>query len=87
MNDDDEFAKLSPEDRAKLALLEQEWERDGDAAIERFGEHDPGFMLRILECLDPKAVRDATENLLLDEGLTNADLRAMLDKALRERKH
>jgi len=87
MNEDDEFSKLSAEDRAKLALLEREFERDGDIAIERFAENDPAFMLRILECFNPRAVRDAIENLVLDEGLTNADIRAMLEKALRERKH
>src|SRR5215471_4642847 len=64
MNEDDEFSKLSAEDRAKLALLEQEFERDGDVAVERFAENDPAFMLRILECFNPRAVRDATENHL-----------------------
>jgi hypothetical protein len=87
MNEDDEFANLSAEDRAKLALLEQEFERDGYTAIERFRENDPIFCLRVMECLNPKAVRDAIENALIDEGLTNADLQAMLEKALRERKH
>ena len=87
MHKDDEFSKLSAEDRAKLALLEQELERDGDIAIERFAENDPAFMLRILECFNPRAVRDATENHLIDEGLTNADFRALFEKALRERKH
>jgi len=36
---DDEFSKLSAEDRAKLALLEQELERDGD--MPRAASHQP----------------------------------------------
>ena len=87
MNEDDEFAKLSAEDRAKLALLEQEFERDGYSAIGRFAENDPIAMLKIAECLNPTAVREAIENAVIDEGLTHADIRAMLEKALRERKH
>jgi hypothetical protein len=38
---DDELAKLSAEDQAKLALLEEDYERDGVAAIERFAEKEP----------------------------------------------
>ncbi len=59
MNEDDKFAKLSAEDQAKLALLEQEFERDGPVAIERFAKNDPVAMLKMTECLSPKAVRDA----------------------------
>jgi hypothetical protein len=55
------FAKLSAEDRAKLALLEQEFERDGASAIKRFAENDLIAMLHIMECLNPKAVKDAIE--------------------------
>jgi hypothetical protein len=86
MNEDDEFSRLSAEDRAKLALLEQEFERDGDIALERFAQNDPGFMLNLLECINPRAVRDAIENHLIDEGLTNAEFRALFENALRERK-
>jgi hypothetical protein len=87
MNEDDEFAKLSAEDRAKLALLEQEFERDGDVAIERFAEKEPIAMGHIIECLKPGAIKRAIEKHLINEGLTNAEFREMLEKAFRERKH
>jgi hypothetical protein len=84
---DDEFSKLSQEDQAKLALLEAEWERDGDIVFERWGEKDPVFMLRLIAQDQPKAVDDAVENAVIDAGWTNADIRATLEKAIRERKH
>jgi hypothetical protein len=84
---DDDFPELSAEDQAKLALLKKEWEREGAAAIRRFFEKEPITSFRLMALLDPKAARRSLENALIDAGLTNADLRAMLEKALRERKH
>jgi hypothetical protein len=84
---DDDFSELSAEDRAKLALLEKEWEREGDAAILRFFEKESVTSFRLMALLNPKAARRSLENALIDAGLTNADLRAMLEKALRERGH
>jgi hypothetical protein len=83
----DDFSKLSTEDQAKLALLEEEWERDGNAAIDRFFEKEPLTALRVMTILDPKAVSRALENVLIDKGLTNAEMRARCEKALRDRKH
>jgi hypothetical protein len=83
----DKFDTLSPEDQAKFALLEAEWERDGDIVFDRLGETDPAFYLRLVALTRPKAVHDALENALIDAGWTNAEIRAMLEKALRERKH
>jgi hypothetical protein len=84
---DDEFSKLSTEDQAKLALLEEEFERDGKIAIERLAESDPGLYVRVVELFRPEAVRRAFEDGVIDAGWTNADIRAMLEKAIRERKH
>jgi hypothetical protein len=84
---DDELSKLSAEDRAKIALLEKEWERDGAAAIRRFAEKEPLTWFRLVGLYYPEAVKRALEEALIDKDLTNADVYAMLDKALRERKH
>jgi hypothetical protein len=83
----DKFDALSPEDQAKLALLEADWEREGDIVFERWGEKDPAFMLKLYAQDRPQAVYDAIENAVIDAGWTNADIRAMLEKAQRERKH
>ncbi len=83
----DKFDSLSPEDQAKLALLEADWEREGNVVFERWGEKDPVFMLRLFAQDRPKAVYDAVENAVIDAGWTRADIQAMLEKALRERKH
>ena len=52
----DKFDTLSPEDQAKFALLEAEWERDGDIVFDRLGETDPAFYLRLVALIRPKAV-------------------------------
>jgi hypothetical protein len=83
----DKFDSLSPEDQAKLALLEADWEREGNVVFERWGEKDPVFMLRLFAQDRPKAVYDAVENAVIDAGWTRADIQALLEKALRERKH
>jgi hypothetical protein len=80
-NDDDELSKLSPADQEKLAALQVEWGRDGDAALHRLAEKDPVFYLRLLELYHPKAVRRAVENALIDAGLTNSDIQKMLENA------
>ena len=84
---DDEFSKLPPGDQAKLALLEAEYERDGKIALKRLGESDPLLYLRLVGLFKLEAVRRAIEDAVIDAGLTNADIQAMLEKALRERKH
>jgi hypothetical protein len=78
----DEFSKLSVADRAKYEALRAEWERDGQAAFDRLRETDPIFYLRLIECINPKAVREAVEDAAIDAGLTNADIREMLARAL-----
>jgi hypothetical protein len=78
---DDELAELSPADQAKLAALEAEWERDGQAAFRRVAENDPIFYLRLLELFHPQDVRKAVEDAVIDAGLTNADIRQMLENA------
>jgi hypothetical protein len=84
---DDKLAAWSDEDKAKLEAVEAEWERDGQIALERLAERDPGFFLQILMLLFPHEVRKTLENILIDQGLTDADVRAMFKRALRERKH
>jgi hypothetical protein len=58
--------------------------RDGKAALDRFAEREPALYVRWVSILHPKLVWRA---VFLDEGLTNADLRAMLERAIRGRKH
>jgi hypothetical protein len=41
----------------------------------------------MLMLLFPHEVRKTLENILIDQGLTDADVRAMFKRALRERKH
>jgi hypothetical protein len=48
-DEDDKFGQLSIEDEARVALLEEEWERDGIGAIRRFAEKDPEAVKRALE--------------------------------------
>jgi hypothetical protein len=55
--------------------------------FERWGEKDPVFMLRLFAQDRPKAVYDAVEHAVIDAGWTRADIQALLEKALRERKH
>jgi len=84
---DDAFAQLSAEDQARVLALQEEWKREGGKVVERVAKEDPFFFVRIVACFCPKAVRDTLEDVFIDKGLTNADLRAMLDEAIRERKH
>jgi hypothetical protein len=77
----DESSKLSDEDKAKLDALEIEWRRDGRAAFERFAEKDPVAYFRIIAAINPKAARAAIEDALIEGGLTNADIRALAEKA------
>ena len=67
---------------ARLGLSQK-----GDIVFERWGEKDPDFMLTLYAQDRPRAVYDGIENAVIDAGWTNADIRAMLEKALRERKH
>jgi hypothetical protein len=78
---EDEFAKLSPADQKKLEQFEADWERDGNITFERWGEKDPGFVLRLVELFRPEAVRRAVEDAVIDAGLTNADIRKMRENA------
>ena len=77
----DEFDQLSPEDRSKLEGLEVEYRRDGRVAFDRFAEKEPVAYFRILAALEPKQVRAALEDALIEAGLTNADVRALAEKA------
>ena len=77
----DEFAKLSPADQKKLEKLEAELEREGDIALERAGQEDPVFVLRLIALFRPEAVRRAVENAVIDSGLTNADIRQIIENA------
>jgi hypothetical protein len=77
----DLFVKLSSADRAKLAAVQVEWKRDGATALSRFREADPATYLRIMDAINPRAVREALEEALVDAGLTNTDIRAMAAKA------
>ena len=67
---------------ARLGLSQK-----GDIVFERWGEKDPVFMLKLYAQDRPRAVYDGIENAVIDAGWTNADIRAMLGKALPERKH
>jgi hypothetical protein len=77
----DAWDRLSPKDQAKLRALQIEWDRDGLAALERFMEREPTTYLRIIALFNPKAVRDAIEDAVIDAGLTDTDILAMLEKS------
>lgn len=76
-----EFAKLSAADQKKLEKFEADWERDGRIAFEHWGQKDPGFVLRLVELFRPEAVRRAVEDAVLDAGLTDADIRRLVESA------
>jgi len=84
---DDKLAAWSDENRAKLDVLDGEFERDGPIALERMRDGDPVFFVQLMVELVPDVVRKMLENMLIDEGLTNADVHAMFERMLRERKH
>jgi len=84
---DDRLATWYDEDKTKLEALEAEWERDGGIALERIVEKDPVFFVQIAALFFPREVRKTLEDMLIDEGLTDADVRAMFERMLRDRKH
>jgi hypothetical protein len=71
---DDKLAAWSNEDKTKLQAFEVEWERDGPVAMERTMKKDPGFYMQLMVVLVPHVVREMLENVLINEGLTNADV-------------
>ena len=83
---DDKLAAWSDEDKTKLEAFEVELERDGPVAMERTMKRDPGFYMQLMVVLVPHVVREMLENVLINEGLTNADVYAKLKK-MREREH
>jgi hypothetical protein len=78
---ENELAKLSPADQKKLEQFEADWERDGNIAFERWGQKDPGFVLRLVDLFRTEAVRQAVEGAVIDAGLTDADIRQMIENA------
>jgi hypothetical protein len=84
---DDKFAAWSDEDKTKLEALEAELERDGPIAMERTMKKDPGFYMQLAVVLFPHKVREMLEDVWVSEGLTDADVRAKLERMRRERKH
>jgi hypothetical protein len=84
---DDKLVAWSNEDKTKLEGLEAEWERDGRIALERLAERDPGFFVQVAALFFPHVVRKTLEDMWIDEGLTDANVRAMVERMLRERKH
>jgi hypothetical protein len=80
----DEADKLSPEDEAKLAEWQAEFDRDGPIAVTRLAEKDPALCLKLLALFDPEGLREAIEDAVVDEGWTNADIHEMLEKATRK---
>jgi hypothetical protein len=57
--------------------------RIGNSAFEQMKDKDLVIYIRLVALYHPKAVRDALEHAMIDAGLTNADLRAMREKALK----
>jgi len=84
---DDKLAAWSDEDKTKLEALEAELERDAPITVERMRQKDPVFFVQLAALLVPDAVRKALEDMWINEGLTDADVRAMFERMLRERKH
>ena len=82
----DEFDDLSASDRRHLYAMHDAWWRGGEvalaAALERFATRYPDAYVRIWKVLDPRAVRAAVEDALIDAGLTNAELHAMSANAM-----
>jgi hypothetical protein len=84
---DDKFNNLSLDDQARLALLEADWEREGNVVFERWGKTEPAFMLKLVAPARPSTVYDAVERAVIDAGWTDANIAALMERALRERKH
>ena len=82
---DRELSELTEADWKKLKDLEVEWKRTGDAAFEALWERDFLGYFRIVASLNPKAMREALEEEILDLGMTNREARDMLLKKARQK--
>jgi hypothetical protein len=73
----------SGEDEAKLAALVAAWTRDGHSVLDLMMAEDPVFFVSLAILLFPHAVIEKLEDTWINEGFTDADVRAMLAR----RKH
>ena len=75
---DDKFNNLSLDDQARLALLEADWEREGNVVFERRGKTEPAFMLKLVAPARPSTVYDAVERAVRHAGWTDANMAALM---------
>ncbi len=81
---DHELSELTETDWAKLKALEAAWKCDGGAAFDRLMDSDFYAYFRIVASLNPKAMRKALEEQLLNTGMTNREYLAMCRKKARQ---
>jgi hypothetical protein len=82
---DREQSELTDADRAKLKALEAAWKRDGRVAFDRLRESDFLGYFRIVASLNPKAMREALEEEILNLGMTNREFLAMARKKAQQK--
>jgi len=73
--------KFPPEFQKKLDALIAEYERDRKTVLKRLdalGITDPILLLALLQRIDPEGARRGMEDALIDQGMTDADVRALL---------
>jgi hypothetical protein len=81
---DRNLSELTEADWVKVSALEVAWKRDGDVAFDRLRESDFLGFFRIVAALNPRAMREALENGILDLGMTN---REFLEECWKNAKH
>jgi hypothetical protein len=70
---DPKLSELTEVDWGKFGTLQSAWMSEGDAAFDRLRDSDFLGFFRIVAALNPKAVREALEDEILDLGMTNRE--------------
>ena len=74
---------LSPEERAKIDKLRDDWKREGQKAMRAFEAAEPSLCLRAIErVVGPEMIREALIEVMEEKGITLADLTALRERKL-----
>jgi hypothetical protein len=74
---------LSSEEKSILDQVSSDWKQGDKEVTKRLLDEIPLLFLKLMAAYWPDALRKAVEDHLIDQGLTNADIRKMIDEALK----